>query len=543
MLNNRRRSLIFTSLSTITLSIFACVSVGNDSNDNNNNSGSNPQTTETYLPYEASLHLVDPNNPTATPITLTNNPVIDGVLLPVFSSFDYNTKKYTDFHIKGGLFIEEDDGDETERNGGKIYKAFIEKGSSNPSPQQVSNLIDACYFRDWYIDPVGQKLYVEVETAGDDGKCSTGYDNQKYLVNMDMSSSNNPISLSGKELIDSYFNNTNSFFSIDGFLYKTSSGDVYKCDTNLQNCLKLSGENLGSSPIQYIGWNIDKRYLYVCGSNGSPKIYRIDLNNNSVVNTNQDCFPQIYDVVSDGSAIYFAVEDYSTSPPQYKIYKFSFSDERIYNLANITYNWGEIYINYLTSNYIVVYNGHRYSSTLKIWAVDKNNGNITEIENDTSIERAFDLFGYKNMIVYSKEKTDKVNYLCFWKEGDTRSTCRANHILMAQILPQSEGYIGYGGLFTGTGYSIDFVSGVDFLVADVSNDKIYLVDGDNLNNIEEIGNIPSGYEVDTSILKYGRKFLYSLEDTATNKGDIFMIDLDNKKILQITDTPDIDEKG
>jgi len=524
----------------------SCVSIGNGGNDNTNNAPTNTQTISYSIYTEAqsnasyhwkqSLYILDPETGNAK--LLSDKIFTDSEETVFISSVDAQNKLIKDMYDNYQFLISEEDGDMTERNGGKFYKVALKKdGNTNPQLNQVSNLTDICFIKNRYHDDVNGKYYFSVQTAGDDGKCGNS-DDKYYFINSDMSSTTSPISLDSLNVLAQY---SGRLFAIDGFIvYDENSGNVSKCDTNLANCKTLTTISTSSSTANYhLGFNPNNPSInYFCLNN---KIYKIDTKNETANDTGESC-PYWSRVSQDENYIYIA--DLSTSD-EYKIYKYDLANDKSTLLYTGTYSSSSEFVDFegITNNYIIVSifsNSSQTYQKLKIIAINKNTGSSTEIEN-RNLERyhsfRFVSF-YNDKFVYNLEDDNRTNYACYWKEGDNNTTCTSNSTIIAEITNGSQ----FNYTFNAHIWKdwADTSNNRDYVV--VEGTTLYLVDGDNLDNQYKLADIPNGYTPSdfTVFYELSTKYLpFTLEKESVDKNDVFL--LQGSSLKQITNTDDKDE--
>ncbi|MEO2151219.1 MAG: hypothetical protein ABGW50_00970, partial [Thermococcus sp.] len=120
-----------------------------------------------------SVELVDCSSPTS-PVKLVEGDVDEAELFSKSSSIDLAGGAYSDYHPTYLVYI----------LNGKVYRLSVIKGSSLPRPEEVSEIDDACSFKDGEHDMDTDRAYLIVETAGADGDCATTGDNGEALVDV-----------------------------------------------------------------------------------------------------------------------------------------------------------------------------------------------------------------------------------------------------------------------------------------------------------------------------------------------------------------------
>ena len=467
----------------------------------------------TYLAYQSSIHLVDPDNPTS-PITLTDSSVISARSLFSVDSFNTSTKEYSNLHRHSIYWIEEADGDTSVTNGGPIKMAFMVKGSNPPTAKQISNITDACDFIQTEDDLINRKKYMVVQTSGGDGQCSTNDDGKKF-IHSEMTNSDIPIDMSNLDLVTGIDHGN----GITGFLIlDTQNSILKKCDTNLSNCTDLKN---GVSNANWFESNPNNFYDYICVD---EYLYLFDGNNLNSLNVNCSGYRE-YTTESDNNAIY-AIDNNG-------------------NVAKLNHggnSWITIYNNGdandivgLTQNYVIISTYDNINNTYGLKAVKKD-GTSNIIIDSTGING----FVTANKVFYIKPDyvTNKVS-ACIWIEGSNSSNCTPNSYWVGPSF-SANGAINTSGELFLPAYKILKVEGVNYTNNYPTGGTLYAVDPANTTSTVNLGIVPAGFHI------WGRgigdKNLLSGIDINNNYDDVFYVNLSVQNSLQnITNTPNKSE--
>lgn len=176
-----------------------------------------------------SLSALDPENPTATPISIISGPVSVSVLGSVFAYDSYTIKKaeqtLSGMHRYAIVYAKKD---------GKLYKVNALKTSSL-TPVQISSETHADTFcesevESWYLGGQDQSL-IFYSLPGDDKDCDQADDNVWNMVRLDMGVNVPPIRAKKRilKLVDL------AGSALSGWLVN-DSGWVKRCDANFENC-------------------------------------------------------------------------------------------------------------------------------------------------------------------------------------------------------------------------------------------------------------------------------------------------------------------
>ncbi len=268
------------------------------------------------------------------------------------------------------------------------------KGSGTPTPQQVSSITDACEIQGSEDDTVNKKMWMFIETAGNDGNCNTPDDGLK-LIHSGMGSSDTPMDMTGKSLITS-FSGGLSNPAISGFLIM-DSGSIKKCDTNL-SCSTLK---TGVTDVFSVEVNPNNGNEYICVDN---TLHVFDGSNLNPVGS-IDCSTSD-NWVSDGTALYWI----DSSKNIYKLNHGGTTPSQIYSGGD-----AQVFAA-ATTNYIIIYT----SSYSSFKAIPKGNGSPVTISSAAS-----EIFFTQGDTSYFDEwVADPDTWrACTWKEGWSDSQC------------------------------------------------------------------------------------------------------------------------
>ncbi len=391
---------------TLSLLLLCIIALLLGCNEGGGGGGTGGGGTGTYLLYGASVHIVDPANP-ASPIQVESGDINDASTLIVLGSYNPSTKSYTDLHTQTFFYIV-DDG----TGKGAVKMVSMVKGSGTPTPQQVSNITDACEIEASDIDMVNKKMWMFISTAGSDGNCNT-FDDGLKLIHSGMGSSDSPMDMTGKSLITS-FSGGLSNLAISGFLIM-DGGSIEKCDTNLSNCSTLKS---GVNYVFRVEANPNNGNEYICVDN---KLHVFDGSNLNPVGS-IDCSNQ-NKYASDGTALYWI--DSSGN-----IYRLNHGETTLSQI----YNGGDANaLAAATTNYIIIYS--RSYSSFK--AIPKRGGSPVIISSAAS-EIAFaqgDTFYFDEV-----DTTPDTWKACTWKEGSSNLYCNSSSY-WAGVIVQRNGTI------------------------------------------------------------------------------------------------------
>ena len=457
----------------------------------------------TYLAYQSSIHLVDPDNP-SSPITLSNKPINETEALFAVNSFNTSTKEYSNLHRHSIYWIEESDGDTNVTNGGPIKMAFMVKGSTPPTAKQISNITDACEFIKTEDDAVTGNTYIVVQTASADGECFTNDDGRKF-IHSGMTNSDIPIDMSNLDLVTGVDHGN----GITGFLIlDTQNSILKKCDTNLSNCTNLKN---GVSTANWFESNPNNFYDYICIDGD---LYLFDGNSMNFLNVSCSGYTSSE---SDNSAIYAIDNNGNVS----KLNHGGNSWVVIYNGGDANDIIGK------TQNYVII------NTPNGLKAVKKDGSTIITIDPNNR-------YGFitKNKVFFNKYATNSVS-ACIWDEGSSGSNCISNSYWVGFSLAVNGTLNISGGYFLPI-YRILKVEDVSYTNNQPVGGTLYSVDPANTTSTVNLGTISPDFSL-VGGFGIGNKIL--LAGTNSNyKNDIFYADLTTPNSLQnITNTPNEDE--
>jgi len=484
----RKKNLLTAILIPSALLMFSCSGGGGGGNDNanmntntnqnqnmngnqNGGGGGSAAGTETYLFYSSSVYYVDPQNPT-NPQQLTSEDITDST--NIFSVVGYNTttNQYTGYHQKYLFYIA----------GGKVYKVNAEKSAGTPSPVQVSNITDACEFDKTFEEtPMPEDSYLIVKRAGDDGNCGTT-DDTFSMIKADMSPTDTPVDLNGKEIIDAFA--TQEAEEIGGFII-LENNTLKACDENLTSCTDLktgvtSAEVLTRYNIDNPEYliNIDDDLYTFTGStkqlSGSPVVQNYDGE----------------DEIFDNNAMYFVETEISGDPlnPQRVSYikKLSLNNWNVETLyqtqGSLVSQAGLIRILKQTQNYLIFSEQTGSGESVKV--LSKSGGDATEIDSANSLVGGIPVVTMDKAF-YTKQTPSGLKY-CYWQEGNSNVTC-------------NDGYISGGSLEENGIFSVTEIFPVHsiLVVENCNNSSFYCTGGSlislNPNNLNKntVGDLPN----------------------------------------------------
>jgi len=510
---------------------FSCVDLGVDDNEGaettttttTDTTGVDP-TTQFYLAYKASIDLVNPSD--GSVISVENNPILDYWSITKANNIDTTNFSFSDLHRSELIYITEEDGNKDSIEGGKIYKVSLLTNSSTPQKVQVSNITNACRFEGCKAEDINGIFYALVKTAGSDGLCDTD-DDEIYFINSNMDSNSSPISVDGISILTPQYNED---LSIGGF-FVINSSELQKCDdTNLSNCTTLTTFSLPG----FYSHDFKTNEIYFCLDD---KIYKMKETDNSLTDTGASCEGSLGNensegrnmITSDENNIYFVSKNYSDGT--YRIDKYSKTDNSVNTLYKFS-NEPSI-LGHTLENVIVDDNDKN-----SIVAINKITGDYVEIKNYSNAY--FEKFSiYKDKVLFNYEDSNRIDYACYWKDGDSQSTCQENAKWIAELISAS------GSIAFDYGDQNDSISlPIYRYVASYNEREIYSVNPDNLEDYEQVAILPENYDARFRTLSIGSKLLISAADETSSSEyrDIFLIDLPNKTLEQITDTPDKDEE-
>ncbi len=462
-------------------------------------------STYTYLAYlnaqKASLHLVDPNDPTS-PVRISDGPVLDAYwFLTAVSSFDHRTKDYSDLHIHSVFWIEEADGDTANLNGGPVMKLLTDKAPGTPLPEQVSRVKDACYISWAGNDPINKRKFMVVRTAGGDKNCYTP-DDGKVFVHSGMTRADTPVDMKNRNIIAPI-----EAVGITGFLV-LDSGNIRRCDTNLKGCSPpLLG---GIKKAKKLAVDPVGESIYLCADGRLYVFDGADLNH-----INVSC-GSVRNTWYDDRAIYAV-----SSGKLLRLPYGGSSWETIYDEGNARFIEG------LTRNYVII------STAKGLWAVKKDGVSQFIVDGRYTYGWAT-----SSSFVYTRSDASGVKYACLWREEDSNPTCTPNAYWAGFSLVR-DGAIDISGGFTVQIYRL-------LKVEEVSYDSegraiggiLYAVDPANISSRTRLGLVPSGL----SILGFGIGDRMLLHGFDGKQSDVFYVDLGMPGGLRrITDTAEDSE--
>ncbi len=522
----RKKTLLTAILIPSALLMFSCSGGGGEGNDNanqnqNGGGGGGSVSTETYLFYSGSVYYVDPQNPN-TPQQLTAEDI--SYFANIFSvvSYDTLTNQYTGYHQKYIFYIA----------GGKIYRVDTEKSVGTPSPVQVSTITDACKFNKTFEEPPApEDSYLIVKRTGNDGNCETG-DDIFSMVKADMSPTDTPVDLNGKEILDAFA--TQEAEEIDGFLI-LENNTLKACDENLTNCIDLKTGVTTANVIRR--YNIDDpKYLIKIDNDlytftGSTK----QLSGSPVVQ-NYDGKNEIF----DDNAMYFVETEISGDPlnPQQVSYikRLSLNNWNVETLyqtqGSLVLQAGSINILKQTQNYLVFVEQTETGKSVKV--LSKSGGNAMEIDSTSSLINDI-LIVTMDKVFYTKRTPSGLKY-CYWGEGDSNATC-------------SDGYVAGGSLGENGVYNVSDLFPVSILVVEDCNNSSFACTGGSLkllnpNNLTKttIGNLPNDTAF-AGFLGVGNYLLgmINIPVGQETQSDIAFVDIQAPNLIRLTNTTDKDE--
>jgi len=534
------KKLALASILALGISIPSCVDLGMEEDPEpaitDTNTTETIEPTETYLAYEASIHLVDPA--TLEEIPISSEEIINYSILPDITNINLDTLTYEDLYTKELIFVA---GADLSNNIIKIFKVPLVKGET-PTISQVSNLSNACkIYNTIGGDLTNDLIYFTVFTAGSDGECWTS-DDELVFVNSKMDENTSPIPLKDIGSIIGKYSGT-SPLEIAGFYVLSPNSELKKCDTQLSNCEVLS--SVPSTGFFHVRDAL-RRETYFC-ING--EIYTIKDGDNNLVNTKASCFENLEPsyigstITQDKNSIYFITFNQSVS--DYIVMKYNKDEQGTITLGSVYGDLGlSVNLTY-TPETVPIFYGNTVNKLIikdnyenKLIAMDKSSGEITEIKTFSWSDQIKEKKIYKDYILFNY-RNDQGKYACFWKEGMSEAQCEENAMLMGIL------YNNFGTL------SFDFLDEINedpeleiYKFLAVKNDReIYVIDPNDITNQTLLGTLPEGYMVDEFFYGLGNKLLISALNTnlASPLRDIFYIDVDNNTIKQLTNTEKIDE--
>ncbi len=503
-------------------------------NMNGGGGGSGGQSqADTYLFYSGSLYYVDPTNP-SSPTKLENQDIKDYFLPLTVTGYDANTNHYQGLHKKYIVYIVN----------GKIYKANAELSSGTPTPQQVSNITDACEFEENFDEPLSpDDTYALVRTAGNDASCNTT-DDKYYLIKLSLSSSDAPTSLGNKMVIDAYSSQETK--TVEGFLVQEGN-KLYECNTTLSTCNQLKD---GVSDIEVIGaYDVnDPKYLINIDGN----LYTFDgaskqLSSAPVVSG----FGDPVEYIMDNNAIYVWYKQNSSGGVTDIIEKISFNTwnkTTLYNVTrpNLSLEGRPLGVQslVLAKDYIVfgdVYLDDSNNPKIAIKAISKDDDNVFDVETINPDENPQFIAVYDNRIFYNRLANSGFKY-CYLdiSSSSTSSNCDGNGYIAGET-------IGQNGYFTPS----DFVTPEKLIIVencsmDSSNSycfggDVYIANPSDMSK-NQIGSLPTDIK---SFFAFGiGRYLLGQGNTNISdpKYDIFFISVPDSSLTRITNTPSINEQ-
>ena len=523
----KKKSLIFSALLTISISLFSCNGGGGGGNSNGSSSGGS-SSSQNYIPYRASLHLVDPDNP-SSPILITNKSLKFTTVRVKIDGYKQTNREYQNLHMSEVFYIDDV---------GKVFKLNITKGATKPSPIQVSNLNNACLLSKQEIyNALDEKSYFLVITSGADGTCFTS-DDETVLINSEMTSSDNPIQLtsSGKELLFSIGDEPSSN-SVNGFIiYNSTSKSIEKCDTNLSNCSTLLTLTSSSPTVKVFSIN-PVRYLCINDSNtqGNERLYFFD--GTDIRDTGTSCY-NYRSNRADDTAIYAVFKDNTGET----LKKLKYSDNNWVDLYKPISPSASLFIHFLTSNYAIGYEDVNGNS--KLLAIRKDGSVVKQLNS----LKGFIPYADANGVYFTDyDANTKVSKACIWKEDYNSPICKNNGYIVGFSIKQNgklEHFLSsYSNIFNRS----MFIATTTNKILYVENTTSYMCGGvlkafDPITETSTvIGNIPDNF-CGLSGSGLGDKILLTGKNKDTNKSDVFFVDLTKENSLQnITNTPSKNE--
>jgi len=496
----KKKKLFLTALLTTSIGLFSCGG-GNDSGSSNSYS----PTGSVYLPYMASLDFVDPI--TGSVVNVESKKVLYAENFTKALKFDKKSYEVENDYV---VYIT-DEGNEK----GKIFKVSLAECA--PQPVQISNVSDACSVVGSYND--NNVSYLIVQTAGNDGQCETS-DDKNVFVNTNMSAGTSPIDMSHvKRVIDDFMDYNN--LKITGFLILNTSNKLQKCDTNLQNCSDILSANNSNSVDDLGHYDINRDEYYLCVNDYWFRIFP----DGNYRNTNASCSIQS-GWTADKDYVYFYTEDLSGNKTIKKLSKANDTVVSLYTTTNTVYMQGN------TIDYVIIEEHNSSTGTYYLKAINKSNGSVVDIK--SSNQDINSVTNYKHLVLYSYYDGSNLR-ACYWDGATNQNNCNSNN-----------SYWGGGFVKRSGNISFDYSDGemdmelepYKFILVENYKD-IYSVNPDNPSEKTFVGSLPDRYTAHF-VDGLGSSGLLMAQDK-NYKYDIFLMDVDNKVLKQITNTPDKSE--
>ncbi len=506
----------------LTVAAVSLISCGGGGGGSSSGGGSTPGEKE-FLYYTSSVYLVDKDNLTSK-FKVFDKSVISTETLFSVSSLDENTGSYSGLKPYQAFFISEEDNDVSSRNGGKIYKLLLSSpNSSNPVPQQITSISDACDFKDFYDDILNKKAYFVVQTAGDDGLCDSSDDGEVF-ISSDMNSTDSGIT--GKKVINSIQVFEGS--TVEGFIVKEGT-ELKKCNTDLSECeTLLSNVNDVKKIVKQPG---EKNVYYCILTSEDTQGHIYEFNGSSLNPLSYPCdTTEEYTGEADEQAYYFEDND--------NLKRLVFSS----NSVETVYDVGTSFdIKALTNNYVVIKKGY------DILAIKKDgSNNYTLVNGNTAFAFYILPIGTKVIFneIFKNNGSPAGMKACYWEEGGSVNCSPENSKWVGLSIPEN-GNVSFNSSLSIPVYKLMRVEGANF-------EPYFKMKGGTLKSIKVsdmsteriLGNVPNDFDLSITV-GIGSKTLVEGIDYGHNcKKDIFFVDVDENNSLQnITNTPDEDEES
>lgn len=557
-------SLAVAVLAGLALSMFSGCGGGSSASSGGSNGGgsSTPgicgQQTKTYLAYtkkynnsEKGVYFVDPDDPTS-PIEITPNSIIGSA--PV-GDYNYNasTGELNDIHPKFLLYIDANDSN-------SLKKISLEKNNNTLSPETLDTGLDCGAFGQ-VLMTVNPKKWVDIylkpdDTAGCPSRADDRTKGDLYIVGTDFQ---NPVKIGKRNIVTVLYPGEverylvaegTGKWAMDGLgepqddnytLYSCPLDDLLNCDEIMSNVVSYHEAGVKVEGKKGIP------YLCIKTSSGQSLYKFIKDNSGSYIaqNLNVSCDVNwAYDY--DENAIYALASGTPSLSTTLKKYEFNSSANQFqdldYNITN-TSLYGRQGEDYFILNKVDI-----SSNELKLVAVNKNDGSEIVLDNIalpySAVGPTFPyLDRFTKRILWVKAvdtdsdgKVDGVK-ACSWKEGESNTSivCSPNSYWSAMVYyPNQMFKFGVQAFDVMKPCRALLVKNID---SNLSGGTIYAVD---LADMSEtlIGDIPSKYSGVIGLGIGNDLLLRAGESNITGPADIFYLDLDKKKVEQVTDTPD-----
>lgn len=574
---------VFT-FSTVPL-VFSCGGGGSSSSSSGGGSsgsggscGGSPvcgDHTKTYYAFtkgtssQEGIYLVDPDNPTSQPITITDKSINDTLI----SDFQYDptTGTTSDIHTKLLLYVENDS---------KTLKkiSLVKNGNNTLSPETVDTGL--CEFEGQTIILHNPKKWVDIYVKPDvNGRCPKDYINIEptdpkarykygdlYIIGTDFP---RPVKIGKRNIVTALFSGASPSAKEEKFLVAEGTnkwaadmwgmphGDdnytFYICPLNdiLNNCTQILGN---VTDYTGAGWHEGNPYLCVKTSSGQSlyEFYKDSSGNYTAKNLNVACGVNwAYDY--DGEAIY-ALEPVGIwpappglQPKRLKKYKFGSNATQFENLSNSTFLNQELTTRQ-GENYFILNKYDNATNSTQLVAVKKSDGSEIVLDDHLSgpylpfvapppsLDRKTKTVVWTRLIDTDNDTKPDRAEACSWKEGDATPTCKHNsYWALGMVYKTSYKFPSetHPGVWTLLGLDVCRALRVDGFKSGFLGGTLKAV---NLSDMSEttVGNIPDGYTLPMGI-GLGDKFLLRMSySNATGPGDIFYLDLVQKKLEQLT---------